>query len=108
MASIKERKRKSGIVYLAEIRLLGFPSISKTFKRYQEAKYWAVQTEASMISDSLSPSIFLKKKTLSDVIDRYLKNPPNGEEEKVARYATMLKFWNGTLVDYFILKSLHL
>ena len=101
MASIKERKRKFGSVYLAEIRLRGFPSISKTFKRYQEAKFWAVQTEASMISGSLSPSILLKKKTLSDVIDRYLKNPLKGEEEKVAQYAWMLKFWNGTLGDYF-------
>ncbi len=36
------------------------------------------------------------------MIDRYLKNPPKGEEEKVARYAWMLKFWNGTLGDYFI------
>ena len=90
MASIKERKRKSGSVFLAEIRLRGFPSISKTFKRHQEAKHWAIQTEAALISGSLSPSIFLKKKTLSDAIERYLKHPLKGEEDKVARYAWML------------------
>ena len=31
-----------------------------------------------------------------------MKNPLKGEEEKVAQYAWMLKFWNGTLGDYFI------
>ena len=36
------------------------------------------------------------------MIDRYLKNPLKGEEEKVAQYAWMLKFWNRTLGDYFI------
>ena len=102
MASIKERKRKSGSVFLAEIRLRGFPSISKTFKRHQEAKHWAIQTEAALISGSLSPSIFLKEKTLSDAIERYLKHPLKGEEDKVARYAWMLKFWDFHLGAYLI------
>lgn len=33
MATIERRERKNGVVYLADIRIQGFPRQKKTFKR---------------------------------------------------------------------------
>ena len=93
MASIKELKRKNGSVYLAEIRLKGFPPISKTFKRKTEAKYWAIHQEADLLSGRITKTSSNKSPTLSEAIDRYLQNPPPGHEHTVEDYAWMLKFW---------------
>ena len=97
MASIKERKRRNGSVYLAEIRLKGFPPISKTFKRKTEAKYWVVQMEADLLAGRIKGSSFGKSPTLSDAIDLFLETPPPGQEHTVEDYAWMLKFWKKSL-----------
>ena len=48
MANIQKRERKSGTVYLADVRIHGFPRQKKTFKRLTDAKLWAQQTEAAI------------------------------------------------------------
>ena len=97
MASIKKRQRKKGFVYLAEIRLKGFPPISKTFRRRTEANYWVVQMEADLLAGRISKASLAKSPTLNDAIERYLLNPPPGQEHTVADYAWMLKFWKKSL-----------
>jgi len=49
MATIRARKGKKGrTTYLVQIRLIGRPSISKTFERKTDAKEWAARTESEM------------------------------------------------------------
>ena len=40
MATIERRERQSGVVYLADVRIRGFPRQKKTFKRLTDAKIW--------------------------------------------------------------------
>jgi hypothetical protein len=49
MATIRMRKGKNGrSTYLVQIRLVGKPSVSKTFDRRTDAKEWAAKTEMEM------------------------------------------------------------
>ena len=97
MASIKERKRKSGSVYLAEIRLRGHLPVSKTFRRKNEAKRWASQAEAEILSGRVLSNGIKNYRTLADAIDRYLQEPLPGSEKTVSEYAWMLRFWKERL-----------
>ena len=97
MASIKERKRKSGSVYLAEIRLRGHLPVSKTFRRKNEAKRWASQAEAEILSGRGLSNGIKNHRTLADAIDRYLQEPLPGSEKTVSEYAWMLRFWKERL-----------
>ena len=94
MPSIKERKGKKGSGFLAEVRLKGFPPLAKTFKRKSEAKYWAMEVESDLRSGRNLEFYEKNPKTLSDAISRYIENPLPGQEQTVADYAWMLKFWD--------------
>jgi hypothetical protein len=41
VAYIEKRKRKKGIVYIAYIRLKGYPAEVRSFDKYSEAVVWA-------------------------------------------------------------------
>ncbi len=72
MATISKRERKSGSVYLADVRIRGYPRQKKTFKRLTDAKIWAQQTEAAIRSGEFkNVGKTAKTKTLRDVIHRY-------------------------------------
>ncbi len=45
MAYIEKRKRKKGIVYIAYIRLKGYPAEVRSFDKYSEAVVWAEERE---------------------------------------------------------------
>jgi hypothetical protein len=72
MANIQKRERKSGPVYLADVRIHGFPRQKKTFKRLTDAKLWAQQTEAAIRKGEFQNVVSTaRSKTLNDVIERY-------------------------------------
>lgn len=72
MATIERRERKTGTVYLADVRIRGYPRQKKTFKRLTDAKIWAQQTEAAIRTGEFKNVVkTAKTKTLQDVIDRY-------------------------------------
>jgi integrase len=49
VATIRKRRGKDGrTTYLVQIRLVGKPSVSKTFDRRTDAKLWAARTESEM------------------------------------------------------------
>ena len=72
MATIERRERQSGTVYLADVRIRGFPRQKKTFKRLTDAKIWAQQTEAAIRQGEFRNVLkTAKSKTLRDVIAHY-------------------------------------
>lgn len=73
MATIQKRKTRKGISYRVMIRQSdGFPPQYKTFPTLQEAKDWSKQEEARRRQGVYHPNKMSDRKTLDDLIDRYL------------------------------------
>lgn len=74
MATIQNRPQKNGTIrYRVMIRQSdGFPPVSKTFPRKEEAKHWAQLEEARRRQGHSSPDHMNGKKTLAELIDRYI------------------------------------
>ena len=53
--------------------------------------------EADLLAGRISKASLAKSPTLNDAIERYLLNPPPGQEHTVEDYAWMLKFWKKSL-----------
>lgn len=105
MATIQKRKKKSGTYsYRVMIRQSdGFPAAYKTFPTFQEAKDWGIQEEARRRQGAYLPYRDTQRKTLVDLIDRYLTivlptKPKNARDtrrhliwwkEKLGKYAVL-------------------
>ena len=96
MARITSRVLKKGQTsFTVEIRLKGFPSISKTFRSKKDAFNWASLTEGKMLSgrDNFGP--LGMKKTLSDAILRFRENPSTKNSWlSQKRNEPILKYWD--------------
>jgi integrase len=57
-----------------KVRLKGFPTQSATFHRRTDAKKWAQATEAAIREGRHFKTVEAKKHTLTDMIDRYLRD----------------------------------
>ncbi len=75
-----------------QIRLKGFPAVIETFERKTDAKEWAQRTEAAMKEGRYFPDAASKKKTLADLVDRYVADvcPEKKSGDKQAR---QLEWW---------------
>ncbi len=75
MANIEKRvSQDSGISYRVKVRLKGHPIESATFDRITDAKKWAQQTESAIQEGRHFKTSQAKRHTLSELIDRYLKD----------------------------------
>jgi hypothetical protein len=74
MATIQKRKKKNGTYsYWVMIRQSdGFPPNYKTFPTREEAKDWAKQEEVRRRQGTYLSYKSIDRKTLEDLIDRYL------------------------------------
>ncbi|MBX9744821.1 MAG: hypothetical protein K2X08_06385 [Chlamydiales bacterium] len=73
MATIKERKDKDGKDrFQVIVRLKGFPTQAATFTRLTDAKKWAQNTESAIREGRHFKTSESKKRTLSNMIDRYI------------------------------------
>ncbi len=75
MASIFQRTNKDGTkVWRAVIRLKGHPTVCDHFDRKQEALDWANETERQIKLGRYNFAKHDQKKTLADLIDRYIED----------------------------------
>jgi integrase len=75
MANIEERTAQDGTkTYRVKVRLKGFPTQTGTFHRRTDAKKWAQATEAAMREGRHFKTVEAKKHTLTEMIDRYLRD----------------------------------
>lgn len=74
MGTIRTRKGKDGsVTYYAEVRRKGYAPAYDAFERLTDAKRWIQDTESNMRGGRYSNQVEAKKKTLSDAIDRYVR-----------------------------------
>jgi integrase len=84
MATIQKRKRSDGkYSYRAIVRVLGHPTVAKTFKRKSDATLWAQNVESDLRCGRWAPSIDSLKRTTAEAIDRYIENtlPMSGNRD---------------------------
>ena len=96
MATYSKRKSQSGdIRWRARIRVQGYPDLSKTFRTKEEAKAWAIQQESKIALGQDVPTQEQRRRTLSDLIDRYIDEAlPNRDHNKDRKKtAAQLRFW---------------
>jgi len=99
MATIEKRERKGGTVYMVDIRIAGMPRQKKTFQRLTDAKLWATRTEAAIRNGEIKNVVrTAKRKTLSDVIERYEREVLPALAKTTQRAAqTYLGYWQREL-----------
>ena len=99
MASIQERKKFGKPSYTAKIRLKGHQPVFQTFTRKTDAVRWANQTEAAIIEGRFFKTAESQKHTLSDLIQRYIRDVLPRKAKVYVEYASQLKWWEEQIGD---------
>ena len=103
MATIETRRSADGTTgYRAKVRLRGFPSQSATFERKTDAKEWAKQTEASIREGRYFKTVEAKKHTISDFIDRYLREIEKKNPKRFVDVKKLLNWWRKEIGSYLL------
>jgi len=98
MASIQKRVSDKGETnFRVQVRLKGYPSQSATFERLTDAKKWAQKTETEMRERRYFRHTDAQKKTLSDLIDRYLERVRKSNPKRFPEVNQMLGWWKEEL-----------
>lgn len=106
MATIQERKSKDGTVsFKAVIRLKGHPTETATFSRKTDAKRWIQQTESAIREGRYFKTRESKKRTVSELIDRYLEAVMPQKSAIMERQRFQLLWWKEKL-GYLVLADL--
>ena len=103
MAYIQKRTdAENNIRYRVQVRLKGHPIQTATFERLTDAKNWAKITEGAIKDGRHFRNTEAKKRTLGELIDRYIKDimptkPKSGEKQR-----SQLEWWKQELGHYFL------
>lgn len=98
MAIIEERKSKNGeVTYRVKIRIKDQKPVSRTFERKHDAKVWMVETEAALRKRRNFPLSEGADKTVSDLIDAYIKIEVPKLGRMSERVPTYLKWWRAEI-----------
>ena len=101
MASIEKRTTKEGkISYRAKVRLKGYPTQSATFDRLTDCKKWIQSTESAIREGRHFKLSEAKKRTLKDLIDRYIKEILPQKPKSVESQQFQLNWWKDKIGSY--------
>ncbi|WP_133140238.1 tyrosine-type recombinase/integrase [Legionella genomosp. 1] len=101
MATIEERINKDGkSSYRVKIRLKGFPTQQATFERKTDARRWAQQTEAAIREGRHFKTTEAKRRTLSEMVERYIKEVIPLKPKNSKNTILHLKWWQEELGQY--------
>lgn len=101
MANIEKRTSGDGKTsYRAKVRLKGFPVQSNTFERLTDAKKWAQSTEAAIREGRHFKTTESKRHTLTDLIDRYIRDVLPTKPKAIAKQTALLQWWKGEIGAY--------
>ena len=101
MASIEKRTSKEGkISYRVKVRLKGFPIQQTTFERLTDARRWAQQTEAAIREGRHFKTTEAKRRTLGELIDRYIKDILPTKPKNSKNRTLHLNWWKDELGQY--------
>lgn len=101
MATIEKRTDKSGAVtFRVKIRIKGHPPASATFERKTDASRWAQKTEAAIREGQYFGTMESKKRTVADMIDRYMRDVLPLRRSDKANVKRHLEWWKAQLGHY--------
>jgi integrase len=101
MAHIQERDGKDGSKsYRVQVRIAGFPPQTATFTRKTDAKAWAVKTEAALRDGRHFPAREAKRRTLAQLIDRWLAQVERDRPHALQKQRALLGWWKEQIGDY--------
>ncbi len=104
MANIEKRVSKDGKTsYRVKIRLKGFPPQSATFERLTDAKKWTQQTEAAIREGRHFKTTEAKRRTLSELIDRYCRDVLPANPKGVTKQTALLQKWKAEIGDHVLI-----
>jgi len=103
MAQIIERTRKNGKKsFLVRIRMRGEPEATASFDRLSDARIWAQQIETEMRDGRYIKTAEAQKHTVSDLVERYIRDVLP-RKVKVGRfYAIQLGWWKRQIGDVLL------
>ena len=94
MGSIKERKKKDGTAtYYAEIRMKGSPPQFESFRTRSQAKQWIQKIETSVRDGKHQLGSAERKRTLSDLIGKFVDEVLPQFPHRVRAQTTLLRWW---------------
>ena len=94
MAQIRERLRKNGKkTFLVRIRMKGHPEVVASFERLTDARIWASTTETEIREGRYFKTNEAQKHSLSDLIERYIREVLPGKPNVSNDYAFQLGWW---------------
>ena len=94
MAQIIERLRKNGKkAFLVRIRMKGHPEAAASFERLTDARIWASTTETEMREGRYIKTNEAQKHSLSDLVERYIREVLPGKPNVSNDYAFQLEWW---------------
>ncbi len=106
MATIQARTSNDGNeTYKVTIRLKGHPTETATFKRKTDAKKWAAATEAAIREGRYFKTRESKKRTVSDLVDRYIEEILPQKSAIMIKQKYQLQWWKKQ-IGYLILADL--
>lgn len=101
MATIVMRKTSKGEPrYLVSVRLKGHPPENATFSRKTDAKKWAQHTEAAIREGRHFKTTQSKKKTLAQLIDRYIAEVLPTKPKSLHKQKAQLEWWKDEIGVY--------
>ena len=101
MATIEERLTKDGEKrYRVLVRLRGYPTQTATFERKTDARRWASSIETKLREGRHFGSQEMKRRTLGDLIDRYIQSEIPKKPRNGAKQAAQLGWWKSKFGDY--------
>ncbi len=101
MASIYKRRRNGkSSKWRAAIRIKGFPAITKTFDRKQEAEDWSNDTERKIKLGQFKFDQYKNQKTFIELVDRFLDDGMLEHHKSSKDTLRHLTYWKFRLGKY--------
>ena len=101
MASIEKRPTQGGkTTYRVKIRMKGQPTESASFERLTDAKKWAASIDSAIRENRHFKTTAAKRHTLTELIDRYIKDVLPTKPKSKAKQTAMLNWWKGEIGSY--------
>lgn len=103
MAQIRERIKKNGKkTFFVRIRMKGKPEATASFDRLTDARLWAQHTETTIREGRYTTTVEAQKHTLSDLVERYIRDVLPRKPKIQAEYEPQLKWWSEQIGDVLL------
>lgn len=103
MASINKHTADNGkTTCRVRVRLKGYPVQTATFERLTDAKKWAQHTEADIREGRHFKTAEAKKHTLTELVDRYIKDVLPNKPKQADKQAQQLNWWKEQIGSYLL------